>query len=122
MQKPPVLRITLVQVLLLASTFAAMLLLVDPTMAWSFLCGGLVNVVPGVYFARQVFQTRKTAVAEVTRAFYRGEVVRFVLTAVGFGMVFALLRPLNAVAVFAGFGVMWVVQLGGAFWLSGRKP
>lgn len=121
MRKPPVLRITLVQVLLLASTFAAMLPF-DPTMAWSFLCGGLVNVVPGVYFARQVFQTRKTGVAEVTQAFYRGEVMRFVLTAIGFGMVFALLRPLNAVAVFAGFGVMWVVQLGGAFWLSGRKP
>lgn len=91
-------------------------------MAWSFLCGGLVHVVPGVYFARQAFQTRKTGVAEVAKAFYLGEAVRFVLTALGFAMVFALLRPLNAIAVFAGFGVMWVVQLAGAFWLSGRRP
>jgi len=88
----------------------------DATVARSVLAGGLIAVIPQAWFARRVFRSRGAPSAEtVARDGYAAEVGKFALAAAGFGLVFALVRPLAAWAVFAGYGAMLIVQVAGAW-------
>jgi ATP synthase protein I len=46
--------------------------------------------------------------------------VKFILNAVGFALAFALLDPVDAPALFAGFIAMLLVNLAGGVWLLRR--
>ena len=73
--------------------------------------------VPQAYFAWRVFQYSGARFAEqIARASYAGEIAKFLLTVSGFALVFALLRPLEAWAVFAGYGGMLIIKVTGS-WL-----
>lgn len=100
LRKPPLLRIFVTQLLVLLVVSISMLML-DNTAALSALVGGLISIVPNAYFARWAFRYSgaKSAV-RVAQSFYRGEAGKFVLTALLFASVFALMRPLNAVVIF----------------------
>ncbi len=88
---------------------AALVASQKPQVALSFLLGGLIQCLPNWYFARQVFKFSGAAAARhVTQSFYRGELGKFVLTGVGFALVFTWVENLNAPALFAGFGLMIV--------------
>ncbi len=106
--KPPIHRVFVVQL--------AFLFLVSAMVAWkdsrawqSFLLGGMIQCIPNWYFARQVFKFSGASAAQrVTQSFYRGEVSKFVLTGLGFALVFTLVENLSHPALFAGFGMMLV--------------
>ena len=106
--KPPIHRVFVIQF--------GFLFLVSAMVAWkhprawqSFLLGGLIQCIPNWYFARQVFKFSGAAAAQrVTQSFYRGEVGKFVLTGLGFALVFSLVENLSHPALFAGFGMMMV--------------
>ena len=84
---------------------------VDITTAYSVVLGGLISIGPGYYFARQAFRFRGARFARhITQAFYAGEAGKFLLTGSAFALVFALVRPLHAAAMFAAFLGMTVVQ------------
>lgn len=92
------------------------LLWVDVTAAYSVLLGGLISVGPSYYFARHAFRFRGARFARhITRAFYVGAAGKFMLTAVAFAVVFATVKPLNAVVLLlAYFGMtasLWLVAL-----------
>ena len=102
----------------------------DPALAWSALLGGLIAVLPQVWFACRLFPGGGAGAAQATtrsqahslaRRGYAAETGRFVLTAAGFAVVFATVRPLSAGAVFAAFGVMTVIHLVGAWVLLRRE-
>jgi ATP synthase protein I len=88
---------------------------IDMTTACSILLGGLISIGPNWYFARQAFRFRGALASPlVVRSFYFGETGKFVLTAAIFAVVFAVVRPLNAVALWLAFigmtlshSVMW---------------
>ena len=83
------------------------LLWIDTTAAYSALLGGLISVAPSYYFARQAFRFRGARFARhITRAFYLGAAGKFLLTAVGFALVFTMVKPLNAVVLFTAYGVV----------------
>jgi ATP synthase protein I len=78
-------------------------------LAVSLFLGGLIHLIPNMFFARQVFRfSGAKAAHRVTQAFYRGELGKFILTATGFALVFSLVKTVNPAALFAGFGVMLV--------------
>jgi ATP synthase protein I len=113
--RPPLLGIFVAQLTVLIIVSVA-LLLVDTTSAYSALLGGLIAIVPNAYFARWAFRyTGAQAVVEVARSFYRGEAGKFLLTALLFAAVFALVKPLNAVIVFLAYIVLialnWMLAL-----------
>lgn len=84
---------------------------VDTTTAYSVLLGGLTFIAPNGFFARQAFRFRGAQAAlHITRAFYRGETTKFVLTAMAFALIFALVRPLNVVALWLAYVVAMVVH------------
>lgn len=119
--RPPVHRITLAQLALLVS-LSFFLLAFDKVCAYSVLSGGLVAVVPQAYFAVLAFRWRGAQSARaVARSSYAGELGKFLLSVAGFALVFAVLRPINGPAVFAGYLVMLIIQIMGSWLLLMRN-
>ena len=114
--RPPVHRITLAQLatlLIVCLPLAAC----EPVLAWSAAAGGMVAIVPQAYFAMLAFRRRGAVSAKrIASASYAGEVGKFMLSAAGFAVVFATLRPISGFAVFTGFLLMLAVQILGS-WL-----
>ena len=80
----------------LLSAVSLCLLVVNITTSYSVLLGGLIYIVPNGFFAQQVFRFRGAqAMRLIAQAFYRGEVTKFVLTAMAFALIFTLVKPLN---------------------------
>lgn len=68
----------------------------------SVLLGGMIAVVPNAFLAARILPQRSTPAA-MLRAVWLGELGKWLLTALLFGAVFALVRPLSAPGIFAGF-------------------
>ena len=118
---PPVHRITLAQLALLIP-ICLVLLAFDNVVAYSVLSGGLIAIVPQAYFAALAFRWRGAqSASNIARSSYAGEVGKFVLSVAGFGLVFALLRPIHSPAVFVGYLAMLVTQITGS-WLLLTRP
>lgn len=114
-KKPPIHRIPVAQLLVLAVLCLA-LLKMDQVWAYSMLSGGLIAVLPQAYFAAKVFrQTGAQSAEAIARASYSGEVGKFVLTAAGFAAVFATVSPLSGLTVFIGYLVMLAIQITGSW-------
>ena len=72
--------------------------------AYSALLGGLTCVIPNAFLAlRLVVPRRDTGPGGLVRAAYIGELGKLALTVLMFSLVFTLVRPLAAGALFAGF-------------------
>ncbi|KZX55939.1 hypothetical protein A3709_05975 [Halioglobus sp. HI00S01] len=114
--RPPVHRITLTQLAVLTLLCLA-LLAYNEVVAWSLAAGGLVAVIPQAYFAHLAFRWRGAKSArDMARASYAGEIGKFMLSVVGFAVVFAAIRPIDGLAVFAGYLAMLTIQIIGS-WL-----
>lgn len=97
----PVLVVQLIVVLLLA---AALWQWRGAVAGYSGLCGGLIAWLPNVYFAHKAFRFSGARAAQaIVRSFYAGEAGKLVLTAVLFALVFAGVKPLDALALFGAF-------------------
>ena len=114
--RPPVHRITLAQLAVLVP-LCLLVLAFDEVRAYSVLCGGLVAVIPQAWFAALAFRWRGARSARaIARSSYAGEVGKFILSVAGFAIVFAAVRPIDGLAVFAGFLAMLALQITGS-WL-----
>jgi len=71
---------------------------------YSALLGSLTCVIPNAFLAlRLVVPRRDPGAGALIRAAYIGELGKLGLTVLMFSIVFVLVRPLNAAALFAGF-------------------
>jgi len=71
---------------------------------YSVLLGGLICVIPNAFLAlRLAVPRRDPGAGALVQEAYIGELGKLALTVLMFGMVFALVRPLAAGALFAGF-------------------
>ena len=85
--RPPIAKVTLMQVAILALASSGMYF-VDPVLSYSLLLGGLVAVVPQAYFAVKVFRySGARSARQIARSSYVGEVGKFALSVVGFGLI-----------------------------------
>ena len=79
--------------------------------AISVLLGGMVAVIPNAFLAARLLSADNTAVA-ILRSAWLGEIGKLLLTALLFGAIFALIRPLSVAAVFGGFIAAQLVIFG----------
>jgi len=121
--KPPLWRMTGIELLVLI-LLALALLTLDQVQAYSLLAGGLIQVAGTVYFARLAFRHRGgSQLARSIQSMYRGEAGKIMLSALFFMATFIFVKPLGAVAFFAGYGVMVLVHTAVAATLLQRhKP
>jgi ATP synthase protein I len=82
--------------------------------AYSALLGGLTCVIPNAWLAlRLAVPRRDPGAGALVSAAYIGELGKLALTALMFGVVFALVRPLAAGALFTGFIAAQLVTFSG---------
>ena len=118
--RPPVHRITLAQLAVLVP-FCLVILALDTVRAYSVLSGGMIAILPQAYFAALAFRWRGARSARaIARSGYAGEVGKFFLSVAGFAAVFAVVRPIDGLAVFAGYLVMLTIQIFGSWLLLSR--
>lgn len=84
------------------------------TVAISSVAGGLVYLIPNLYFAQRALKHSPGATARrVLAEMYISEIWKMVLTAVLFAAVFVLVKPLSP---FSLFGTYILLQLIGSVW------
>ena len=119
--RPPVHRITLAQLAILVP-LCLVILALDKVRAYSVLSGGMIAILPQAYFAALAFRWRGARSARaIARSGYAGEVGKFFLSFAGFAAVFAVVRPIDGLAVFAGYLVMLAIQIFGSWLLLTRN-
>lgn len=117
--RPSVRRVFVGQLILLLALAGGMVFY-QLDIALSLLLGGLIQLLPSMYFARQVFKYSGARAAQrVAQSFYRGELGKYVLTAVGFALVFALYENQSPLALFSGYGLMLLSHAAGVAALQG---
>lgn len=81
------------------------------SLASSILVGGLIQIGPQAWFARQAYKyTGARQVDKIVRAMYLGESGKVVLTAVLFTTTFILMKNLDFLVVFSAFTLMIPLQ------------
>jgi len=119
--RPPVYLISLAQVALLVS-LSLVLAAFNRVWAYSVFAGGLVAIVPQACSAALVFSGRGGQFTRgMGRASYSAAGAKFVLSAAGFALVFALVRPIDGLAVFAGYLTLLVTHIAGSWLLLTRR-
>ena len=97
----PVLLAQLVVILLAAAVLYGWR---GPVSAYSGLCGGLIALLPNLYFAHKAFRFSGARAAQnIVRSFYAGEAGKLILTAVLFALTFVVVKPLEAPVLFGVF-------------------
>jgi ATP synthase protein I len=107
---PAINKVALYQLALLLPASAA-LLGWNTVIAYSVLLGGLIQVFPQAWFARQAFRfAGARRVQSIVSAMYWGETGKVVLSAVLFTATFLMVNPLSVGALFSSFVIMILVQ------------
>ncbi|MDR2213330.1 MAG: ATP synthase subunit I [Pseudomonadales bacterium] len=111
-QKPPVNRIVLRQLLVLLILWALAQVFLETVVAYSILLGGMLSIVPGAYFAYKATRHRGARATErMVNSVYFAEVMKLALTGAGFALVFTQVKPLHPVGLFCGFILVHIVGL-----------
>ena len=111
MQRPPVGRLLLLQLLILLLVSGAWLL-ESGVSARSALLGGFAYFIPNSVFTLRFFRRRGARQAQALyMAMMAGVMVKLVTTCFLFAGVLLLIRPLSGPALFAGVGAMILSQM-----------
>ena len=93
-----------------------------PVAGYSALLGSLTCVIPNAFLAlRLVVPRRDPGASALIRAAYIGELGKLALTVLMFSIVFALVRPLAALPLFAGFIAAQLVTFAGLLMRDGQE-
>ncbi len=113
----------LVWQLLVGAVLAAVLWgMYGTVVGYSALLGNLTAVVPNAFLAlRLVVPRRDPGAKALVRAAYIGELGKLALTVLFFSLVFVLVKPLSAAALFAGFIATQLVTFSGLLMQRGQE-
>lgn len=112
---------TLRQVLLCALAAPLLYATTGAGAALSLLCGAACAVLPQAWFALRMHKAAQQRAARAARTGMAAEAGKFALSAAAFAVVFAAVRPAQPLLVFAGFGALWLLQIGDSVRLL-RRP
>ncbi|MGS2718350.1 ATP synthase subunit I [Eionea flava] len=84
---------------------------IKSSLDYSALIGGVIYLIPNMYFALYAFRYRGAHAARyVLLSFYRGEMGKFLLSGVGFAIAFTLVKPLDVLVLFGTYLALTVFQ------------
>jgi len=102
--RQPMFRVIVLQALMTALIGLLLWLIQGWVAAYSAWFGGLIALIPNVYFTYKAFQYfGARSIAVIVQSFWAGEMGKLILTAVLFAVLFLGVRPLNVLAVFVGY-------------------
>jgi ATP synthase protein I len=115
-------RIIMWQFLVGAALAAVLLGAFGKVVGYSALLGSLVAVIPNAFLALRLMAPRRDPGGQaLIRAAWIGEIGKLALTVLFFTLVFTLVRPLSAAALFAGFIVTQLVAFSGFLMRGGTE-
>jgi len=115
-------RIVMWQFLVGAALAAVLLGVFGKVVGYSALLGSLIAMIPNAFLALRLMAPRRDPGAQaLLRAAWIGEVGKLALTVLFFTLVFTLVRPLSAAAVFAGFIATQLVVFSGLLMRGGQE-
>lgn len=118
----PMLRVLLAQLGLSAGLTVLFWGVSGSVAGYSALLGGLTCVIPNAFLAlRLAVPRRDPGAAALVRAAYIGELGKLALTVLMFSIVFLLVRPLSAGALFGGFIGAQLVTFAGFLMRNGNQ-
>jgi ATP synthase protein I len=92
---------------------AAFWIWMDEVAGMSALLGGVAVVIPNAFLAARLLQpSRDQSAKAMMRSAWLGEIGKILLTALAFGVIFGFVRPIQPLAVFAGFIAAQLVVFG----------
>lgn len=100
----PAFRVLLMQAMVVVATAVSCGLVFGMVAGYSALCGGLIALSANVYFAYKAFRyfgARSTRA--IIQSFWSGEMGKQILAAALFALVFVGVKPLEPIALFAGY-------------------
>jgi ATP synthase protein I len=102
-----------IQTLVILILSVSLYFLGNKIVAFSFLWGGAICIIPNIYFAHKLFaQTGAAAARNIVASFYVSEVIKFIITIILFFIAFKYLNT-NKLALFIGYIVAQVT-----FWFT----
>lgn len=110
-ERPRFLKTILSQLLAVAVAVPTLLVIASRDSALAFLYGAACSVIPQLFFALRMERASQQGAARAARLGLAAEAGKFLLSATGFALVFAVLKPQSPLLVFVGFGLMWALQL-----------
>ncbi|MEE4277949.1 MAG: ATP synthase subunit I [Halieaceae bacterium] len=108
------LRPSLYQLLTLGVLSPVLLVSIGGDASVAFMAGGLCALVPQAYFGLRMGTAARRGAAHAARAGLAAEGGKFLLSAVAFALVFAVIKPAAPLFVFVGFAMLWIAQTVGA--------
>ena len=119
LKAPPVYKVIVIQFLVSVIAATGAFALLGLVTAYSVFLGGLISTIPNGYFARKAFRYRGARYTpQIVKSFYAGETGKLVMTAVMFALVFAMIRPLNELAVIVSFIITVIAGLIATAWVN----
>lgn len=96
-----------------------MLIVTTSVCAWfnwlyakSILIGGLIFLVPTIYFGLLTFRSSGEDTRQLDiHNMYRGVVGKFLLTSIGFAGVFIMLKPIDEITLFSSYLIMVILNV-----------
>ena len=76
----------------------------------AFVGGALCSALPQAYFGLRMQRAARQGAARAARIGLAAEGGKFLLSAVSFALIFAVIKPEQPGLVFLGFGAFWLVQ------------
>ncbi|WP_425548603.1 ATP synthase subunit I [Allohahella marinimesophila] len=122
MRKPPVWRMPAMQGLMILACVGISGALSGAVAAFSALLGGLICMIPGLYFSLAMFRYQGARSARlILQTTYKAETIKMVMTAAGFAAAFILVKPLSAGHLFAAFIAVQAVHWSAPWILQPRS-
>lgn len=107
-------RVLMWQILTGLALAAVLWVVFDKVAGYSAMLGSLICLIPSALFALRLSVPRRNpGAAALMNAVWMGELVKLALTVLFFSLVFVLVRPLSAAALFAGFIATQLVVFSG---------
>jgi len=108
--------VLLAQLTVLLGAATVLWLCVGRVAGYSGLLGGLIALLPNIYFAHKAFRFSGARAAQaIVRSFYAGEAGKLIFTSALFALVFTGVKPLQPLCLFGVFiltqGVGWFAPL-----------
>jgi ATP synthase protein I len=115
-KRPPIFKIFCTQLVITLLISAIYYLLNGRVAAYSALFGGLIFVIPQIYFGIKAFMfSGARAIDKIVVNFYKGESSKIIIIVIGFALVFSFIQPIDYFALYSSFITILIVNCFSAF-------
>ncbi|MFV1872429.1 MAG: ATP synthase subunit I [Oleiphilus sp.] len=110
-KRPPIVKIFCTQLAVTLLISAIYYLLNGRVAGLSAFLGGLVFILPQLYFGLKAFMySGARAIDKIVISFYKGESTKILIIVIGFALIFSFIKPIDYFALYSSFITLLIVN------------